>query len=193
MPSSSSSVAQRRRARLVDRGGAAGEHQRPRRRARVISLDRDVVGQQLGEDAALADPPGDQLRVLAAEVEDEHLLARDRRPSRAVRRARPRGVRRAPASSAAMPRPQSSETATPLDDGGLAVRAHADRLLALELLALGLQRRRDHHLGAVERGDVLVAAGRHRGPQRAHQVEGAVVLAGPGRAGSARACRPGGW
>ena len=35
-----------------------------------------VVRQQLGEDAALADPPRDQLRVLAAEVEDEDLLVR---------------------------------------------------------------------------------------------------------------------
>src|SRR5919106_2181 len=34
--------------------------------------------------------------------------------------------------------------------------AHADRLVALELLALRLERRRDHDLGAVERGDVLV-------------------------------------
>ncbi len=53
---------------------------------------------------------------------------------------------------------------------------HADLLVALELLALGLERRRDHHLGLVEGGDVLVAAGGHRGAQAAHQVEGAVVL-----------------
>src|SRR3954465_13875872 len=56
--------------------------------------------------------------------------------------------------------------------------AHADRLVALELLALGLERRRDHDLRAVERGDVLVAAGGHRRAQRAHQVERAVVLVG---------------
>src|SRR5688572_20634826 len=37
-------------------------------------------------------------------------------------------------------------------DVGLAVRAHPHVLLLLELLALGLQRRRDHHLGAVELG-----------------------------------------
>src|SRR3954471_1297473 len=61
-------------------------------------------------------------------------------------------------------------------DRGAPVRAHADRLLALELLALGHQGRCDHHLGAVELGDVGVAGGRHRGPQRAHQVVGAVVL-----------------
>src|SRR4051812_44288392 len=48
-----------------------------------------------------------------------------------------------------------------------AARGHPDRLLALQLLALGLQRRRDHQLCPVELGDVLVAAGRHRGLQRA--------------------------
>src|SRR5918998_112671 len=36
---------------------------------------------------------------------------------------------------------------------------HADVLLALELLALGLERRRDQQLGPVELRDVLVAAG----------------------------------
>src|SRR3954453_24109240 len=62
-----------------------------------------------------------------------------------------------------------------------AARRHPDLLLTLELLALGLQRRRDQHLGAVELRDVLVSAGRHRGPERAHQVERPVVLArGPG-------------
>src|SRR6185312_11597427 len=55
---------------------------------------------------------------------------------------------------------------------------HADLLLALELLALRLQRRGDHQLGPVELRDVLVAAGGHRGLQRAHEVERAVVLAG---------------
>src|SRR6476619_5295586 len=34
-------------------------------------------------------------------------------------------------------------------DGGATVRTHADRLLALQLLALGHQCRGDHHLGAV--------------------------------------------
>src|SRR5919199_1163304 len=62
--------------------------------------------------------------------------------------------------------------------GGGPPGAHADRLVALELLALGLERRGDHHLGAVERRDVLVAAGGHRGAQGAHQVERAVVLVG---------------
>src|SRR4051794_31808156 len=59
---------------------------------------------------------------------------------------------------------------------GPAVRAHADGLLALELLALGLERGRDHHLGPLEVADVLVPAGRHRGLERSHEVEGAVVL-----------------
>src|ERR671919_1099675 len=47
----------------------------------------------------------------------------------------------------------------PCGHGGAAVRAHADRLLALKLLALALQRGRHHHLGALEVADVLVAAG----------------------------------
>src|SRR4051795_9155809 len=57
-----------------------------------------------------------------------------------------------------------------------AARRHADLLLALELLALRLQRRGDHQLGPVELRDVLVAAGGHRGLQRAHEIERAVVL-----------------
>src|SRR4051794_11077072 len=79
---------------------------------------------------------------------------------------------------------EAAEAASVIRDGdrrghrGAPVGAHADRLLALELLALGHQGGRDHHLGAVELGDVGVAGGRHRGPQRAHQVEGAVVLLG---------------
>ena len=42
----------------------------------------------------------------------------------------------------------------------------ADLLVALEVLALGLQRGCDHQLGAVELRDVLVAARRHRRAQR---------------------------
>src|SRR6478672_1994511 len=60
--------------------------------------------------------------------------------------------------------------------GRPAVRAHAHRLLALELLALRLESRSYHHLGALEVADVLVAAGRHRCAEGAHQVKGAVVL-----------------
>src|ERR671931_1377534 len=51
-----------------------------------------------------------------------------------------------------------------------APRGHPDLLLALELLALGLQRRCDHQLGPVELRDVLVAAGGHRGLQGAHEI-----------------------
>jgi hypothetical protein len=36
-----------------------------------------VVGQQLAEDPALADPAGDQLRVLATVVEDDDLVRGD--------------------------------------------------------------------------------------------------------------------
>ena len=64
-----------RRALGVDRRGAAREDERARR-AVADALERDVRRQELGEDAALADPPGDQLRVLPAVVEDEDLLAR---------------------------------------------------------------------------------------------------------------------
>src|SRR3954449_6855711 len=56
------------------------------------------------------------------------------------------------------------------------VGAHPHRLLVLQLLALAHQGRRDHHLGPLEGADVLVATGGHRGLQRPHQVEGAVVL-----------------
>src|SRR5215211_5874162 len=63
-------------------------------------------------------------------------------------------------------------------DGRATVRPHPDCLLALELLALGLEGRCDHHLGAVELRDVLVAGRGHRGAERAHQVERAVIVLG---------------
>src|SRR3954451_20055856 len=72
--------------------------------------------------------------------------------------------------------------------GGRAARAHPDLLGALQLLALGLERRGDHELRAVELRDVAVAARRHRGPQPAHEVERAVVLVG--RAGEDLLERP---
>src|SRR5690349_13887383 len=82
-------------------------------------------------------------------------------------------------------KPDPSEpdsVARPVSVGGDTDRrgfcAHADALLALQMLALGLERRRHRELRAVELGDIAVAAGRHRGLQRAHQVERAVVLAG---------------
>src|SRR5579884_3808113 len=62
------------------------------------------------------------------------------------------------------------------DGGSPAACSHPHALLALQVLALGLQRRGDHQLSAVELGDVAVAAGRHRGLQPAHEVERAVVL-----------------
>ena len=58
----------------IHRGRPAGEHQR-RRAALADVLGVDRVRQELGEHAALADPAGDQLGVLPAEVEDQHLLA----------------------------------------------------------------------------------------------------------------------
>src|SRR5204863_2330321 len=63
-------------------------------------------------------------------------------------------------------------------DRGSSIGAHADRLLALELLALRHQRRGNHHLRAVELRDVGIAGGGHRGPERPDQIEGAVVLLG---------------
>src|SRR5205807_8739641 len=65
-----------------------------------------------------------------------------------------------------------------IDEGGrLSVRgAHAGPLVTLQRLALRLQRRRYHHLGAVELRQVLVPACRHRGAQATEQVEGAIVL-----------------
>ncbi len=55
---------------LVHRLRATGEDQR-RRPARCQVVGGDVVGDDLGEDVALADAPGDQLRVLRSEVDDE--------------------------------------------------------------------------------------------------------------------------
>ena len=58
----------------VHGGGPAREHER-QRRALADAVEIGVVREHLGEDAALPDPPGDELGVLAAEVQDEHLLA----------------------------------------------------------------------------------------------------------------------
>ena len=77
IPSSSSSGSSRGAPVRVHGGGAAGEDQ-PLRVAPADLLDADVVRQQLGEDAALAHPPRDQLRVLPAVVEDDDLVGRDR-------------------------------------------------------------------------------------------------------------------
>src|SRR6266536_825283 len=59
-----------RRARFVDRAGATGQDQRLG--ATALDLVRvDVASDDLGVDVALANPSGDELRVLGAEVEDE--------------------------------------------------------------------------------------------------------------------------
>src|SRR5581483_11365372 len=60
---------------------------------------------------------------------------------------------------------------------GRCLGAHAHALLALEVLALGLERRRYRELRPVELGDVPIAAGGHRRAQRVYQVDRAVVLA----------------
>ena len=88
-----------RRVGRVDRRGAAGEDQPARSAARDLGR-ADVVRQQLGEDAALAHAARDQLRVLAAVVEDDDLLrgrrvaARTRLRSRVPAVDRVRGRRR---------------------------------------------------------------------------------------------------
>ena len=49
-------------------------------RLSAISAARDAVVHDLGEDVQLADPAGDQLGVLGAEVDDEHGVAVVNRP-----------------------------------------------------------------------------------------------------------------
>ena len=107
MPELEQLAAQPRRPGRVDRGRPAGEHQR-RGRALADRLELEVVRQQLGVDAALADPARDQLRVLAAEVEHEDLLVRGRRRRDLDRLGDPgltarRATRRAQASVTAIP------------------------------------------------------------------------------------------
>ena len=129
------------------------------------------MGQQLGEHAALAHASRDQLRVLASEVKDQNLVGR----GRARLGGRLSGGRlRAHSTRAGSRRHAVRLGVRHRGRGG----AHADPLLLLELLALRLERRRHHHLGLVERRDVLVATGGHRGAEAAHEVERAVVLVG---------------
>ena len=187
IPSSSSSAVQPRRAVGVHRRRAAGEDQAlgP---ARGDLLGADVVGQQLGEDAALAHAARDELRVLAAVVEDDDLVDRARDVDRG-RLVGELGARRglgddpvlghaAACSAGVFSRPCRSAAAP-----GRATRA-APRLpmptcwAACSSLPSVCSDGRDHQLGAVELREVLVAAGRHRGAQRAHEVERAVVLVG---------------
>ena len=54
----------------VNRFRSAGEHDRLRRQLANF-VDREVVGMHDGVHAILANPPGDQLRVLGAEIENE--------------------------------------------------------------------------------------------------------------------------
>ena len=56
-------------------------------REALDAIDVDRVRKQLREDAALTDAPRDQLRVLAAEVEDENFVVRRRTCSRFVSRS----------------------------------------------------------------------------------------------------------
>ena len=118
----------------------------PLRLAREHLCHRHRARHDLGVDVGLADAPRDQLRVLRAEVDDENDVVVGTR-SRSVARL----------TVAASP-------------------AHADALRTLQRLALGLQRRRDHHLGLLELLERLVAGGGHRRAQRAEEVERAVVL-----------------
>src|SRR5881394_931253 len=64
----------------------------------------------------------------------------------------------------------------PVGSVGCLSRPHADVLVALQLLALGLQRGGHHDLSLLELLHRFVSAGGHRRPQRAEQVEAAVVL-----------------
>src|SRR5260370_32527782 len=59
---------------------------------------------------------------------------------------------------------------------GLRSASHADVLLPLEHLALGLQGGGHHHLGLLELFQRLVPGGRHRGAQRPEEVERPVVV-----------------
>ena len=84
-----------RRVGRVHRRGTAGEDQALRLAPRDLGR-ADVVREQLGEDPELAHAAGDQLRVLAAVVEDDDLVdrARDVDRRRLVRELRRRDVGR---------------------------------------------------------------------------------------------------
>ena len=129
---------------LIDGGRPTGKHQ-PLGSPLLDHLERGCRRQQLGKHPALADPPGDQLRVLPSEIKDQHLLQGMGRTGRTL----PRGCGSdgclthvsaggwrgfgGPSEDAAQPRPQdggtksatgpagptrgpqSSDTATPAD------------------------------------------------------------------------------
>ncbi len=66
-----------RRAFFVNARRTAGEND-PLRRQLFDFLRRDIVPNDLGIDLALAHPPGDDLRVLRAEIENENSRMRRR-------------------------------------------------------------------------------------------------------------------
>ena len=149
--------AQLRRPLGVDRRRAAGEDQ-PARAALRDLLERDVVRQQLarrrrtrGRAARSAASTGRRSRGPGPPRSPGLTPLRDLRGASARRRARsarhvdPAGVIRVAAAAQSSRRRPPARPCAPFD-------AHADRLLALELLALGLERRGDHHLGPVELG-----------------------------------------
>ena len=128
---------QRRRPLLVDRGGASGEDERPRV-AEPDPVDVGVVRKQLREDAALAEAARDQLRVLAAEVEHEDLLAIDSDRAGLASRGVDHGSIDRPLLRERLGgcRPGAHVALVVGDrdrvgDGGLPVRAHPDGLAAL--------------------------------------------------------------
>ncbi len=77
-----------RRPLVIDRRRPAGEDQ-PDRIPRLNDFQRRVIGQNLAVDMALADAPGDELRVLRAEVQHQHQFAAASRPRSTVA---PRGA-----------------------------------------------------------------------------------------------------
>ena len=133
-----------RRAFGVDRRRPTGEDERERV-PRATASGEMRVRDELRVDATFPNAPGDQLRVLAAEVQNEHR----------------------PLFGGRLRRGQRDDVAQPMP---IFWACWSD-------LALGLDRRREHDLGLLEVVDRLVATGRHRRPERAHQVQRPVVLA----------------
>ena len=64
-----------RRVDFVDTAGASGEND-ANGRIRFDSLYRHGIGMHLAVDIALTDPPGDQLVILSAEIQDQHFFHR---------------------------------------------------------------------------------------------------------------------
>ena len=184
MPSSSSSRSSRGAPSAYTDAGPAGEDQALRRAPRDL-LGADVGGQQLAR--------------------RRRTRGRGARSAASTgRRSRGRPPRRPPAPAAGLAGSRSRAAgervahASGVDEAGVAAAPGAAWRRGRPCRRPGrvcsclpsvCSAGRDHQLGAVELGDVLVAAGRHRGAQAAHQVERAVVLVrGPDR-GSPRAWR----